>query len=40
MIGYLALGSNQGDSLANLKAARKALAALPEVQVLASSHLY
>lgn len=40
MIGYLALGSNQGDSLANLKAARTALAALPDVQVLASSRLY
>lgn len=40
MIGYLALGSNQGDSLANLKAARAALEALPEVQIVASSSLY
>lgn len=40
MIGYLALGSNQGATLANLVAARSALAALPQVQVLASSRLY
>lgn len=40
MIGYLALGSNQGNSLEILVGARKRLAELPQVQVLASSFLY
>lgn len=40
MIGYLALGSNQGNSLEILVGARKRLAELTQVQVLASSFLY
>ncbi|MGK0550826.1 2-amino-4-hydroxy-6-hydroxymethyldihydropteridine diphosphokinase [Enterococcus faecalis] len=40
MIGYLALGSNIGDTFENLKTARKLLQAAPEITVLASSCLY
>ena len=36
----LSLGSNLGDSLANLRAARDAIAALPEVSLLAVSPVY
>jgi 2-amino-4-hydroxy-6-hydroxymethyldihydropteridine diphosphokinase len=36
----LSLGANLGDSLATLRAARDAIAALPEVTLLASSPLY
>jgi 2-amino-4-hydroxy-6-hydroxymethyldihydropteridine diphosphokinase len=37
---FLSLGSNLGDRLAYLRAARAALAALPEVDLLASSPIY
>lgn len=40
MIGYLALGSNQGNSLEILTSARNTLDQLESVQVLASSSLY
>lgn len=40
MIGYLALGSNIGDSLKNLTTAREQLDALEGVRVLRSSQLY
>ena len=40
MIGYLALGSNMGDSLKNLTAARDQLDQLEGVTVLQSSKLY
>ena len=39
LIGYLGLGSNQGDRLANLRAARDALGG-HGVEVLASSSVY
>jgi 2-amino-4-hydroxy-6-hydroxymethyldihydropteridine diphosphokinase len=38
-VGYLGLGSNEGDRLANLRAARSALAA-HDVEVVASSSVY
>jgi 2-amino-4-hydroxy-6-hydroxymethyldihydropteridine diphosphokinase len=38
--GYLGLGSNQGDRLANLRAARKALHRRPKIEVTASSSTY
>jgi len=37
---FIGLGANLGDRLANLRHARTALAAMPELQVLASSRLY
>lgn len=40
MIAYIALGSNMGDRLAWLKAAREKIAQLSEVTLLASSRLY
>jgi 2-amino-4-hydroxy-6-hydroxymethyldihydropteridine diphosphokinase len=39
LVGYLGLGSNEGDRLENLRAARDALAA-HGVEVLASSSVY
>jgi 2-amino-4-hydroxy-6-hydroxymethyldihydropteridine diphosphokinase len=38
--GYLGLGSNQGDRLANLRAAREALQSRPGIEVIASSSSY
>ncbi|MGX7200107.1 2-amino-4-hydroxy-6-hydroxymethyldihydropteridine diphosphokinase [Enterococcus nangangensis] len=40
MKGYLALGSNLGSPLANLKEARRLLGATPGITVIASSKLY
>ncbi|MHC5248368.1 2-amino-4-hydroxy-6-hydroxymethyldihydropteridine diphosphokinase [Enterococcus sp. LJL90] len=40
MITYLALGSNMGERLKLLKAAREKLAADPQIEVLSSSKLY
>ena len=40
MRGYLGLGSNVGDRLAHLRAARAAIAADPDVEVVSSSAVY
>ena len=40
MNGYLGLGSNQGDRLANLRAAREALQSRPGIEITASSSAY
>ena len=37
---FIALGSNMGDKLAHLRAARTAIAALPETKILAQSAIY